>query len=58
MLGSHSTSTLITVGVLKTELLSWQADREKQLSIVFRWELTKTRSVEAECIEARKATMF
>ena len=26
--------------------------------IVLRWEVTKTRSVEAECIEARKATMF
>ena len=36
-------------------------DREKQLSVVFRWEITKTRSVEAECkqsVEAREATMF
>ena len=33
-------------------------DREKGLSILFRREITKTRSVEAECIEARETTMF
>ena len=43
-----------------TELMqgSEASRREKQLSIVFRRELTKTRSVEAECIEANKTTMF
>ena len=33
-------------------------DREKQLNVVFRREVAKTRSLEAECIEANKATMF
>ena len=33
-------------------------DRAKQLSVVLRWEVAKIRSLEAECIEANKATIF
>ena len=33
-------------------------DREKGLSILFRREITKTRSFEAEQAQARKTTMF
>ena len=33
-------------------------DRAKQLSVVLRREVAKIRSLEAECIEANKATIF
>ena len=33
-------------------------DRAKQLSVVLKREVAKIRSLEAECIEANKATIF